>query len=169
MTRPRKNNGASRIQTRDLPLSQRTPKPLGQWGGHTREQMLHWPHQKLLILADIWTFMITFLPTWHDNSHHWNLHLDRLLRSEMWVNNICLHLSTHKDKSIQTKLEMLMNSNDLMKFKSRVSFEQTGHTEMTMHTKPGIPSFANLSSDTRDTKHTAHHCGFFTSMEGFFH
>ena len=33
MTGPRKNPGASGIRTRDLPLSRRTPKPLGQRGG----------------------------------------------------------------------------------------------------------------------------------------
>ena len=33
MTRPGKNPVASRIRTRDLPLSRRTPKPLGQRGG----------------------------------------------------------------------------------------------------------------------------------------
>ena len=33
MTRPRKNPGASGIRTRDLPLSRRTPLPLGQRGG----------------------------------------------------------------------------------------------------------------------------------------
>ena len=33
MTRPRKNPGASGIRTRDLPLSRRTPYPLGQRGG----------------------------------------------------------------------------------------------------------------------------------------
>ena len=33
MTRPRKNPGAGGIQTRDLPLSRRTPLPLGQRGG----------------------------------------------------------------------------------------------------------------------------------------
>ena len=33
MTRPRKNPGASGIRTRDLPLSRRTPQPLGQRGG----------------------------------------------------------------------------------------------------------------------------------------
>ena len=35
MTRPRKNPGASGIRTRDLPLSRRTPYPLGQRGGRT--------------------------------------------------------------------------------------------------------------------------------------
>ena len=33
MTRPRKHPGASGIRTRDLPLSNRTPQPLGQRGG----------------------------------------------------------------------------------------------------------------------------------------
>ena len=33
MIRPRKNPGASGIRTRDLPLSRRTPQPLGQRGG----------------------------------------------------------------------------------------------------------------------------------------
>ena len=33
MTRPRKNLGASGIRTGDLPLSRRTPQPLGQRGG----------------------------------------------------------------------------------------------------------------------------------------
>ena len=33
MTRPEKNPGASGIRTSDLPLSRRTPKPLGQRGG----------------------------------------------------------------------------------------------------------------------------------------
>ena len=36
MTRPRKNPGASGIRTRDLPLSRRTPQPLGQRGGTLR-------------------------------------------------------------------------------------------------------------------------------------
>ena len=36
MTRPRKNPGASGIRTRDLPLSRRTPSPLGQRGGRWR-------------------------------------------------------------------------------------------------------------------------------------
>ena len=36
MTRPRKNPNASGIRTRDLPLSRRTPKPLGQRGGPCR-------------------------------------------------------------------------------------------------------------------------------------
>ena len=33
MTRPRQNLGASEIRTRDLPISRRTPLPLGQRGG----------------------------------------------------------------------------------------------------------------------------------------
>ena len=33
MTRPRKNPGSSGNRTRDLPLSRRTPEPLGQRGG----------------------------------------------------------------------------------------------------------------------------------------
>ena len=33
MTRPRKNPDTSGIRTQDLPLSRRTPKPLGQRGG----------------------------------------------------------------------------------------------------------------------------------------
>ena len=37
MTRPRKNLGASGIRTRDLPLSRRTPQPLGQRGGPQSE------------------------------------------------------------------------------------------------------------------------------------
>ena len=36
MTRPRKNPGTSGIRTRDLPLSRRTPWPLGQRGGARR-------------------------------------------------------------------------------------------------------------------------------------
>ena len=42
MTRPRKNPGASGIRTRDLPLSRRTPKPLGQRGGHTHKGRCMW-------------------------------------------------------------------------------------------------------------------------------
>ena len=38
ITWPRKNPGASGIQTRDLPLSRRTPSPLGQWGGVCRKE-----------------------------------------------------------------------------------------------------------------------------------
>ena len=36
MTRPPKNPGASGIRTRDLPLSIRTPWPLGERGGYIR-------------------------------------------------------------------------------------------------------------------------------------
>ena len=40
MTRPRKNPGASGIQTWDLPLSRRTPHPLGQRGGPWRSKCI---------------------------------------------------------------------------------------------------------------------------------
>ena len=40
MTRPRKNPGASRIQTRDLPHSKRTPQQLGQRGGSLQRPKL---------------------------------------------------------------------------------------------------------------------------------
>ena len=38
MTLPRKNPGASGIRTPDLPLSRRTPEPLGQRGGKEEEE-----------------------------------------------------------------------------------------------------------------------------------
>ena len=38
MTRPRKNPGASGIRTRDLPLSRRTPEPLGQRGEQEEQE-----------------------------------------------------------------------------------------------------------------------------------
>ena len=60
MTRPRKNPGASGIRTRDLPLSRRTPSPLGQRGGgpyraHGNDQHLSRGTRTILRIALCYT------------------------------------------------------------------------------------------------------------------